>query len=236
MRGTFITGLVDLAAADERIVLLTGDLGYTVIEPFADRFPERFFNVGVAEQNMIGVATGLAEAGFIPFAYSIATFASLRAYEFIRNGPVAHHLPVRIVGVGGGFEYGSAGFTHHALEDLAVMRVLPEMTVIAPADARQAGKACVGASLPRLSRVISRLESAGFVARSLCPEDRRATNVTLTEAGWAKVVAAAPGHVGAVRGFVLDALTAEQVAQLSAISAAMLKRLDPDGRMLASEA
>ena len=92
------------------------------------------------------------------------------------------------------------------------------------------------ASLPRLSRVISRLESAGFVARSLCPEDRRATNVTLTEAGWAKVVAAAPGHVGAVRGFVLDALTAEQVAQLSAISAAMLKRLDPDGRMLASEA
>ena len=92
------------------------------------------------------------------------------------------------------------------------------------------------ASLPRLSRVISRLESAGFVARSLCPEDRRATNVTLTEAGWAKVVAAAPGHVGGVRGFVLDALTAEQVAQLSAISAAMLKRLDPDGRMLASEA
>ncbi|MBG6058194.1 DNA-binding MarR family transcriptional regulator [Cryobacterium sp. MP_M5] len=92
------------------------------------------------------------------------------------------------------------------------------------------------ASLPRLSRVISRLESAGFVARSLCSEDRRATNVSLTEAGWAKVVAAAPGHVEAVRRFVIDALTAEQIEQLSVISAAMLKRLDPDSRMLASEA
>lgn len=92
------------------------------------------------------------------------------------------------------------------------------------------------ASLPRLSRVISRLESAGFVARSLCSEDRRATNVSLTEAGWAKVVAAAPGHVEAVRRFVIDALTAEQVEQLAVISAAMLKRLDPDGRMLVSEA
>ena len=92
------------------------------------------------------------------------------------------------------------------------------------------------ASLPRLSRVISRLESAGFVARSLCSEDRRATNVSLTEAGWAKVVAAAPGHVEAVRRVVLDALTAEQIEQLSAISAAMLKCLDPDSRMLASEA
>lgn len=141
MRGVFIKGLVEAAKTDDRIVLLTGDLGYTVVEPFADRFPDRFFNVGVAEQNMIGVATGLAEAGLTPFAYSIATFASLRAYEFIRNGPVAHQLPVRIVGVGGGFEYGSAGFTHYALEDLAVMRALPGMTVIAPVDARQAGRA-----------------------------------------------------------------------------------------------
>ena len=89
-----------------RIVLLTGDLGFTVVEPFAERFPDRFFNVGVAEQNMVGVATGLAEAGFVPFVYSIATFATLRPYEFIRNGPVLHRLPVRIVGVGGGLEYG----------------------------------------------------------------------------------------------------------------------------------
>jgi transketolase len=141
VRSAFIRALVALGEADERVVLLTGDLGYTVVEPFADRFPKRFFNLGVAEQNMVGVATGLAEAGFIPFTYSIATFAALRPYEFIRNGPVLHGLPVRIVAVGGGFEYGSAGFTHHALEDIAVMRVMPGLTVLAPADHAQAASA-----------------------------------------------------------------------------------------------
>jgi transketolase len=138
MRARFIRTLTDLAARDPRIILLTGDLGYTVIEPFLDQFPDRFFNVGVAEQNMIGLATGLAESGLIPFTYSIATFATLRPYEFIRNGPVLHHLPVRIVGVGGGLEYGTAGLTHHALEDVGVMRIQPGLSVIAPADAAQA--------------------------------------------------------------------------------------------------
>lgn len=137
MRGAFVAILTEMAADDPRIVLLTGDLGFTALEPFACRFPERFFNAGVAEQNMVGVATGLAEAGFVPFVYSIATFATLRPYEFIRNGPLFHHLPVRIVGIGGGFEYGTAGPTHHALEDIAVMRAHPGMTVIAPADALQ---------------------------------------------------------------------------------------------------
>ena len=137
MRKAFTRTLVELAEADKRIMLLTGDLGYMALEPFSDRFPDRFLNAGVAEQNMVGVATGLAEAGFIPFVYSIVTFASLRPYEFIRNGPVLHQLPVRVVGVGGGFEYGPQGTTHHGLEDLAVMRVQPGMTVIATADHRQ---------------------------------------------------------------------------------------------------
>jgi len=137
MRKAFTRTLVELAEADPRIMLLTGDLGYMALEPFSDRFPGRFVNAGVAEQNMVGVATGLAEAGFIPFVYSIVTFASLRPYEFIRNGPVLHQLPVRVVGVGGGFEYGPQGTTHHGLEDLAVMRVQPGMTVIATADHRQ---------------------------------------------------------------------------------------------------
>jgi transketolase len=137
MRKAFTRTLVELAEADPRIMLLTGDLGYMALEPFSDRFPDRFVNAGVAEQNMVGVATGLAEAGFIPFVYSIVTFASLRPYEFIRNGPVLHQLPVRVVGVGGGFEYGPQGTTHHGLEDLAVMRVQPGMTVIATADHRQ---------------------------------------------------------------------------------------------------
>ena len=141
MRAAFAQTLSELAERDERIVLMTGDLGFMALEPFSDRFPDRFFNVGVAEQNMIGLATGLAESGYLPFVYSIATFASLRGYEFIRNGPIAHRLPVRIIGVGGGFEYGSAGPTHHGLEDVGVMRLQPGLTVIAPADHRQARNA-----------------------------------------------------------------------------------------------
>ena len=137
MRGAFARTLTELAALDQRIYLLTGDLGYMALEPFADKFPERFINVGVAEQNMVGIATGLAEAGFLPFVYSIVTFACLRPYEFIRNGPILHHLPVRIVGVGGGMEYGHNGASHYGLEDVAVMRVQPGMTVIAPADHQQ---------------------------------------------------------------------------------------------------
>ena len=137
MRGAFVRTLVELADRDRRIALLTGDLGYMALEPFMEKHADRFFNIGVAEQNMVGIATGLAESGFIPFVYSIVTFASLRPYEFIRNGPVLHQLPVRIVGVGGGFEYGPQGTTHHGLEDLAVMRVQPGMTVVAAADHRQ---------------------------------------------------------------------------------------------------
>ncbi|MBZ0185809.1 MAG: hypothetical protein K8F91_06105, partial [Candidatus Obscuribacterales bacterium] len=92
---------------------------------------------GAAEQNMVGVATGLAEAGFIPFVYSIVTFATLRPYEFIRNGAILNHLPIRVVGVGGGFEYGHNGATHYGLEDVGIMRVQPGMTVLAPADSKQ---------------------------------------------------------------------------------------------------
>ncbi|HEY7818764.1 MAG TPA: 1-deoxy-D-xylulose-5-phosphate synthase, partial [Vicinamibacteria bacterium] len=137
MRAAFAATLAELAERDGRILLLTGDLGYKALEPFSERFPRRFFNVGVAEQNMVGLATGLSESGFLPFVYSIATFASLRAYEFIRNGPVAHDLKVRIVGVGGGFDYGPAGFTHHGLEDVGVLRLQPGLTVMAPADSEQ---------------------------------------------------------------------------------------------------
>lgn len=138
MRRAFVSELIELAEQDQRPLLLTADLGFTVLEPFAERFPERFVNVGVAEQNMIGVATGLAEAGYLPFAYSIATFAAIRAYEFIRNGPILEQLPVRVVGVGGGLEYGYNGPSHYALEDVALMRVQPGMTVVVPADAQQA--------------------------------------------------------------------------------------------------
>lgn len=139
MREAFARTLLELAAEDERILVLTGDVGFMVWEPFVQKYPQRFLNVGVAEQNMIALATGLADSGFFPFAYSIATFATLRPYEFIRNGPIHHRLPVRIVGVGEGHGFGSAGHTHHGLEDVGVMRVQPGgITIITPADSQQA--------------------------------------------------------------------------------------------------
>jgi len=138
MRKTFTQTLIELADRDPRVLLLTGDLGFMVLEPFIERHPDRFFNAGVAEQNMLGMAAGLAQAGFIPFCYSIVTFAALRPYEFIRNGAILQHLPVRVVSVGGGFEYGDAGPTHHGVEDMALMRVQPGIMTVAPADAAQA--------------------------------------------------------------------------------------------------
>ncbi len=138
MRNAFARALVEVAEEDPRVMLLTGDIGFSVLEPFAERFPDRFINVGVAEQGMVGLATGLAEAGLVPFVYSIGTFASLRPYEFIRNGPLLHSLPVRIVGVGAGMDYEFNGVTHYTLEDVAVMRAQPDMTILAPADPAQA--------------------------------------------------------------------------------------------------
>ncbi|MDQ6836473.1 MAG: 1-deoxy-D-xylulose-5-phosphate synthase [Actinomycetota bacterium] len=137
MRREFVESLVSIAEADERVVLLTGDLGFAALEPFSERFPDRFFNAGVAEQNMVGMATGMAEAGLTPYVYSISTFASMRAYEFIRNGPVLHDLPVRIVGIGEGADYSHNGITHYALEDVALMRAQPGLALVNPASSGQ---------------------------------------------------------------------------------------------------
>lgn len=137
MRTAFIETLMEIAAKDSRVLLLTADLGFTVLERFAEAYPGRFVNVGVAEANMMGLATGLALDGWRPYVYSIATFASMRGYEQFRNGPVLHRLPVRVIGIGGGFAYGHAGITHFALEDYAILRALPGLTVVSPADPGQ---------------------------------------------------------------------------------------------------
>ncbi len=134
MRTTYLKTLLELAEHDDRIWLLTGDLGYSVLEPFATQYPDRFVNMGVAEQNMAGVAAGLAMTGKVVFVYSIANFPVMRCLEQIRNDICYHNLDVKIVAVGCGLAYGSHGYTHHGVEDIAVMRVLPNMTVIAPAD------------------------------------------------------------------------------------------------------
>lgn len=134
MRGAFIQTLCELAAEDERIWLLTGDLGFSVLEPFIAQFPDRYLNVGVAEQNMTGIAAGLANCGKTVFTYSIANFPTLRCLEQIRNDVCYHKGNVKVVAVGGGFSYGAQGYTHHGIEDLAILRTLPGLTVVAPGD------------------------------------------------------------------------------------------------------
>lgn len=134
MRNAFLKTLEELAAEDGRINFLTGDLGFTVVEPFVKRFPKQFLNMGVAEQNMTGLATGMALTGKVVFTYSIANFPTLRCLEQIRNDACYHKANVKVVSVGGGLAYGALGSSHQATEDLAVMRALPGMTVVAPGD------------------------------------------------------------------------------------------------------
>jgi len=134
MRTAFLKTLEELAAEDGRINFLTGDLGFTVVEPFVKRFPKQFLNVGVAEQNMTGLASGMALTGKVVFTYSIANFPTLRCLEQIRNDACYHKANVKVVSVGGGLAYGALGSSHQATEDLAVMRALPGMTVVAPGD------------------------------------------------------------------------------------------------------
>jgi transketolase len=138
MRTAFIEELVRLAAVKPDIFLVVGDLGYSVVEPFAETFPDRYLNAGVAEQNMTGVAAGLASEGYHVFTYSIANFPTLRCFEQIRNDVVYHRLPVTVVAVGAGFAYGNLGYSHHAVQDIAAMRSLPGMTVLSPADPGEA--------------------------------------------------------------------------------------------------
>ncbi len=134
MRRTFINTLTKLAEKDKDIYLLTGDLGFSFFEDFAKRFPKQFINCGVAEQNVMGVAAGLSLSGKIVFVYSIVPFLTMRCFEQIRNDVCYQNLNVKLIGVGGGLSYGPAGATHHSIEDIALMKVLPNMTTICPGD------------------------------------------------------------------------------------------------------
>lgn len=134
MRDTFVKRLSEHAAKDPRIMLITGDLGFGVLTDYWQKFPKQFLNAGVAEQNMTGMAAGMALEGMITFTYSIANFTTLRCLEQIRNDAAYHDANVKVVSVGGGFSYGAMGVSHHATEDLAIMRSLPSVTVVAPGD------------------------------------------------------------------------------------------------------
>jgi transketolase len=177
MRTSFIETLCEVAERDPRVWLLTGDLGYSVLEKFADRFPDRYLNAGVAEQNMVGVAAGLAMTGKVVFVYSIANFPTLRCLEQVRNDVCYHNLSVKFVAVGCGLAYGGHGYTHHGVEDLGVMSLLPHMTVIAPGDpveTRWATRALVerpGPAYLRLGKagepVVHRTEPAFAVGKAV---------------------------------------------------------------------
>ena len=138
MRDAFVRALVAEMAKDDRIVLMTGDLGFGVLRPLWDQFPDRIINAGIAEQGMVGMAAGLASIGRIVFVYSIGNFPTLRPLEQIRNDCAYPGFDVKIVCVGGGFVYGSLGMSHHATEDMAVMRALPGVTCFAPGDPAEA--------------------------------------------------------------------------------------------------
>lgn len=141
MRDTFVRTLVELAQQNSDIELITGDLGFGVLKPFWETVPNQFTNAGIAEQHMTSMAAGMALTGKTVFTYSIGNFPTLRCLEQVRNDCAYHHANVKIVCIGGGFVYGSLGMSHHATEDLAIMRALPDVVVMAPGDTLEAAAA-----------------------------------------------------------------------------------------------
>lgn len=141
MRDTFVRTLVEVAKEDKNIELVTGDLGFGVLKPFWEQVPDQFTNAGIAEQNMTGVAAGMALEGKTVFTYSIGNFPTLRCLEQIRNDCAYHNANVKVVCIGGGFVYGSLGMSHQATEDIAILRALPDVAVLAPGDLVEAEEA-----------------------------------------------------------------------------------------------
>jgi transketolase len=210
MRTTFVKTLTALAEHDPRIMLLTGDLGFTVLENFRDTLPNQFLNAGVAEQNMISVAAGLALSGKRVFVYSIIPFVTFRCLEHIRNDLCYHQVPVCVVGVGGGYSYGHMGSTHHALEDIAVMRSLPHMTVVCPGDPVET-EAAVRAIAAHDGPCYLRLGKAG--EPRLHPEPLSfafGTAITMSEGNDCTVIAT--GNMLETAVSVIDLLTKEGIS------------------------
>jgi transketolase len=160
VRTAFVDALTELAGQDSSVILMTGDLGFGVLDEYRDQLPDQFLNVGVAEQNLAGVAAGLALTGHRVFTYSIGNFPTLRCLEQIRNDICYHDVDVTVVTVGGGMAYGALGPSHFALEDLAIMRALPNMTVIAPGDPHEV-RALLPQIMERRSPTYLRLGRAG---------------------------------------------------------------------------
>lgn len=162
MRNTFINYLTECAIKNDKIVLIVGDLGYSVVEQFQEKFPKRFFNAGISEQNMASMAAGLASEGFHVFIYSIANFPTFRCAEQLRNDVGYHNLPVTVVTVGGGLSYGNLGYSHHAIQDLGLIRLFPEFTIASPGDPMET-EMCVKYLLDNPGPSYLRLKKTGEV-------------------------------------------------------------------------
>ena len=172
--------LCELAESDERVFLLTPDMGYSVLEGFAERFPGRFINTGIAEQNTVSVAAGLALCGRIVYVYSIIPFVTMRCYEQVRLDLAYNGARVRLVGIGAGLTYGSLGPSHHAYEDIALMRAVPGMRVLCPGDpfeveqlmrqCHESGGPVVGVAPPlRRAALATRTGHVGVLATRAAP-------------------------------------------------------------------
>lgn len=231
MRSAFIETLCELAAGNPDIWLLTADLGYSVLERFREWFPDRFVNVGVAEQNMTGIAAGLALSGKTVITYSIANFPTLRCLEQIRNDLCYHHANVKIVAVGGGLVYGTQGYTHYGIEDLAIMRALPNMVVLAPGDpweAMMATQAMVAWDGPCYLRLGKAREANVHTSR---PDFQIGKTITIREGRDVTIIA-----TGSILKTVIDAadLLLQQGIAVKVLSMHTLKPKDEAGVLAAA--
>jgi transketolase len=225
VRNAFAEEITRLAAADPRIVLLSGDIGNRLFDRFKGEFPQRFYNVGVAEADMIGIAAGLALGGLKPVTYTIASFAVYRAFEQIRVDLCYHNLPVVVVGVGSGLGYAANGGTHHSCEDIAVLRALPNMMVVCPADAWE-----VRALLPQA------LKSAGPVYLRIGKKGEPAVHESLPAVQLGKAYSLRDGRdvailcAGTMMPVVLDAANAlaRQGVSANVVSFHTVKPLDTE--------
>ena len=172
MRTTFINELIAQARLHPDVFLIIGDLGFSVVEPFAEEFPDRYLNAGIAEQNMAGMAAGLASEGYRPFIYSIANFPTLRCVEQIRNDICYHAMPVTVVAVGAGLAYGNLGYSHHAVQDIGCLRGLPNMGIYSPADPGET-RYCLRKLLSRSHPSYLRIGKAGEPILYSDSEDER---------------------------------------------------------------
>lgn len=223
MRNAFADEITQLVAKNTELVLLSGDIGNRLFDKFKEQAPNRFYNCGVAEANMIGVASGLAMSGFHPVVYTITPFTTTRVMEQIRVDVCYHNVPVTIVGTGSGLSYASLGPTHHSCEDMAMLRSLPGMSIFAPADANEV-RGCLRAALQHPGPVYMRIGKKGEpVVHDHIPDVQIGKNLTIRKGNDISILAVGVMLPTALQ--VADNLEKEGVST-GVISAVSVKPLD----------